>query len=117
MIKKRCVNALTRAILISTLTADTTCRIIIRCVNALTRAILISTSTTSGNSWNLMCVNALTQAILISTLPLWNRLFKPLSGLVSARIFQNILKNSPNRGQKWAEGKLYFSGYNFQRIL
>ena len=54
------------------------------------------------------CVNALTRAILISTLPLWSRLFKPLSGLVSARIFQNTLKNSPNRGQKWAEGKLYF---------
>ena len=60
-------------------------------------------------------LNALTRAILISTLPLWNRLFKPLSGPVSARIFQNILKNSPDRGQNWAEGKLYFSEYNFTR--
>ena len=64
-----------------------------------------------------MCVNALTRAILISTLPLWNRLFKPLSGLVSARIFQNILKNSPNKAQKWADGKLYFSSTIFIGIL
>ena len=85
-------------------------------VNALTRAFLISTRDPSGlRNASSPCVNALTRAFLISTLPLWNRLFKPLSGLVSARIFQNILKNSQYRGQKWAEGKLYFSGYNFTR--
>ena len=78
------------------------------CVNALTRAILISTGMNEIQENLTEGVNALTRAILISTLPLWSRLFKPLSGLVSARIFQNTLKNSPNRGQKWAEGKLYF---------
>ena len=71
----------------------------------------------SGFHTDVECVNALTRAFLISTLPLWNRLFKPLSGLVSARIFQNILKNSPNRGQKWAEGKLYFLSSILQGIL
>ena len=54
------------------------------------------------------CVNALNRAILISTLPSWNQLFKPLSGLVSAGIFQNILTIILNRGQMWAGGKLYF---------
>ena len=47
------------------------------------------------------CVNALNRAILISTLPSWNQLFKPLSGLVSAGIFQNILTIILNRGQMW----------------
>ena len=53
-------------------------------------------------------INAPSRASLISTLPLWNRLFEPLSGPVSARIFQNILTISQNRGQKWADSKLYF---------
>ena len=137
------VNALSRAFLISTSgTAAYAIISFLSCVNALSRAFLISTKATDyyrmidnmvsmpylGPSSFLpqggcyprsygrpQCVNALSRAILISTLPLWNRLFKPLSGLVSARIFQNILKNSPDRGQKWAEGKLYFSEYNFTR--
>ena len=114
---KSCVNALTRAILISTLEVVNEQKTIFTCVNALTRAILISTGMNEIQENLTEGVNALTRAILISTLPLWNRLFKPLSGPVSARIFQNILKNSPDRGQKWAEGKLYFSEYNLQGIL
>ena len=39
--------------------------------------------------------------------------FMRVAGPVFARIFQNILIISQNRGQKWAEGKLYFFGYNF----
>ena len=63
-----------------------------------------------------MCVNALNRAILISTLPSWNQLFKPLSGLVSAGIFQNILIIILNRGQKWAGGKLYFFSTIFEEL-
>ena len=86
--------------------------------NALTRAILISTGFMDLSKEEMDAgVNALSRAILISTPPLWNRLFKPLSGLVSTHIFQNILKNSLYRGQKWAEGKLYFFEYNFTSFL
>ena len=61
------------------------------------------------------CVNALCRAILISTLPSQNRLFKPLCGLVFARNFQSCLIINYNKGQKWAEGKLFFE-YNFEAI-
>ena len=53
-------------------------------------------------------------ALLISTLPFWNQLFKPLCGLISAGIFQNILIITQKQGQKWAEHRLYFFKYNFE---
>lgn len=40
-----------------------------------------------------------------------------VSGPVFAGIFQKILTNSQNRGQKWAEAKLYLSKYNFRGVL
>ena len=61
-----------------------------------------------------VCVNALSRALLISTLPFWNQLFKPLCGLISAGIFQNILIITQKQGQKWAEHRLYFFKYNFE---
>jgi len=39
------------------------------------------------------------------------------AGTVFAGIYQNILKNTQNRGQKWAEAKLYFWRYNSGCVL
>ena len=134
-----CVNALSRANLISTGWCRSR-RWFRRCVNALCRAILISTrqlhlhnrgSNVSMPSvgrtsfllrttqhWaceKIQCVNALCRAILISTLPSQNRLFKPLCGLVFACNYQSCLIINYNKSQKWAEGKLFFE-YNFEAI-
>ena len=87
----------------------------LRCVNALNRATLISTWTLTGRMIHCISVNALNRATLISTLPSQNRLFKPLCGLVFARNFQSCLIINYNKGQKWAEGKLFFE-YNFEAI-
>ena len=48
--------------------------VLVECVNALNRAILISTKNVGRTMITKHCVNALNRAILISTLPLWNRL-------------------------------------------
>ena len=70
--KDYCVNALNRAMLISTEVKGNE-KTSIGSVNALNRAMLIST-----NAYKVfciivaLCVNALNRAMLISTLPFWN---------------------------------------------
>ena len=90
------VNALNRAILISTSHLFNVQPKNKSCVNALSRAILISTMQSRRTRvFASFCVNALNRAILISTLPFWNQLFKPLSGLVSTGIFSGYSDNYP----------------------
>jgi len=43
--------------------------------------------------------------------------FMRVSGPVFAGNFLNFLTNSQNRGQKWAEAKLYLFRYNFGGVL
>ena len=47
--------------------------------------------------------------------PLWEPVFMRVSAPVFAGIFQNILKNNQNKGQKWARARLYLFMYNPQR--
>ena len=84
-------------------------------VNALNRAILISTVEDIQDSVEKVLCQCPQSGDLISTLPSQNRLFKPLCGLVFARNFQSCLIINYNKGQKWAEGKLFFE-YNFEAI-
>ena len=86
------------------------------CVNALNRAILISTDQATTSGEGVTCVNALSRAILISTLPSQNRLFKPLCGPVIAGNCRNSLIINYNKAQKLAEGKLFFE-YNLEAFL
>ena len=48
-----------------------------------------------------------------SASPVFMRVSRP----IFAGNFQNILTNSQNNGQKWAEAKLYLSRYNFRGVL
>ena len=67
LVPKKCVNALWRAVLISTVIAFVVAIMTYGGVNALWRAVLISTLSIWAKSSGKMRVNALWRAVLIST--------------------------------------------------